>query len=1332
MGDYSFERFNSRDFEHMIQALSRKVLGNGTIIFGDGPDGQREATFEGKCIFPSEAEQWDGYWVVQAKFKYANEKDDDYIWLRSQIKSELDKYSISKGKKTRIPNNYIFFTNIRLTPVLETGIRDKIEEFCDIYRKRVIPNIKIFGYHDLCRFLDDSRDIATSYASFVLPGDILNELYKKLGGLNNVFKEDSFNLMSRFLEKEFKDDMFSRLEQGGQLTNDKVNLEKIFIDLYATKDGTISGKTSELKFISSCINKSNISLKPDTESEEKKFVLIGSAGQGKSTLSQFLCQIYRAYFLCEIDKCKPADYIKKFIDDYCKMDIVIPKCYRYPFRIILKDYAGWLSLRKNEKKLYSILSYLKYRLETKGEGEIEIECLRRILQTLSFVFVFDGLDEVPLSSNRNDVLEEINNFIDIELRRENCDALIIATTRPQGYTKEFDDTKYKHLYITDLNEENCIKYLERLMINIESSQEQREKYLEILHRTLKDDVISRLMKTPLQATILAILVRSGGEPPRNRYNLFTDYYQTILKREKQKGIIRILNEYPDYIEDIHLKLGFKLQLLSENERNPSSNISFQEFESFVKEYLFDDIGLENFQVDIYTKEILQAITHRLVFITEIEDGKVGFSIRSMQEYFAANYYLRNQPPEAIPDRLKMISQSAYWRNTFLFILGYIYRHKEYLIGIVDSICGELNGSSDDFSKRNGKNISYIGSWLALDILNEGVFRCKPKDENKFIRYLDNLFLLSPCDNHSYLSKLPNEIKEKILLKLIEKYLAKEVFCEQLTAWTIAGYLLNHGYEKVTVVMDKYWYNNKNVFVLLKHLYSIGMESNDWYLEKAIEALDQIDIFNFQRELDHILFKSIQTINTRISEAVKCSLIQITFFGTMIRSRNRYKLDFSQIINTLTDFKIDSKENGNGNLFIEVPQFRIEIMNGLHFTFRSITYNNINLLKKIGEVFDYYKIRYLSLLIQFLIDPNKDNLLKYLLELKECQEVFEYQIKAIQRFNWVLNKLFYLFPKRQLLDNAIEYVKNNKLGDISDWNQVEENIKNKTISNDFLAREIPSIGFLFFESEDEELFYNFRELCYNFNEYREYKGFYNVRLLGLFFDYYEENREIAVKILSNNDILNELLESCYYEEYRKNFFADDLWVFLISFASCKKIMELSSRNYDSWFQLNGHFFDDDKEYLIQAYDKILKVILTLESETSMLKALPYIVQDSIDINKLQSIRYDFSYLHKSRYKNVDNEISRILICLLDYEMTKEKWYELKRAIEQIGCKEFKIFKQIINLFETCRINAGWVEEFLSEVYSLIDKNAIDSHVILSRYEGYIKNLIETYPSGLSGE
>jgi hypothetical protein len=58
-----------RGFERLCRALATYVLGPGIEAFGSGPDGGREVSFRGLQQYPSSAEPWNGYGILQAKYK---------------------------------------------------------------------------------------------------------------------------------------------------------------------------------------------------------------------------------------------------------------------------------------------------------------------------------------------------------------------------------------------------------------------------------------------------------------------------------------------------------------------------------------------------------------------------------------------------------------------------------------------------------------------------------------------------------------------------------------------------------------------------------------------------------------------------------------------------------------------------------------------------------------------------------------------------------------------------------------------------------------------------------------------------------------------------------------------------------------------------------------------------------------------------------------------------------------------------------------------------------------------------------------------------------------
>src|SRR4051812_2472730 len=86
VGIVKFESFSAQAFECLAQALCVRILGPGTIVFGSGPDGAREATFDGEVPFPSSADRWNGYIVVQAKCREKlKNNQEDATWLCTQL-----------------------------------------------------------------------------------------------------------------------------------------------------------------------------------------------------------------------------------------------------------------------------------------------------------------------------------------------------------------------------------------------------------------------------------------------------------------------------------------------------------------------------------------------------------------------------------------------------------------------------------------------------------------------------------------------------------------------------------------------------------------------------------------------------------------------------------------------------------------------------------------------------------------------------------------------------------------------------------------------------------------------------------------------------------------------------------------------------------------------------------------------------------------------------------------------------------------------------------------------------------------------------------------------
>lgn len=723
---YDFSKMSSNAFELMVRSLYQNKLGIKCQQFGMGPDGQREWLYEGNIKINDE-ESYSGRTIGQVKYKYAQTKEPDYQWLEKNLKNELEGFK--QKEKEYIPDNYIFCTNVVLTPSKDDGIHDKINKFADNY-KDLIPNIIIQGYDEICALLDGNRDVAITYYGHILPGDVLNKL------LNESHK-NYMPVITRFLARQIEEDMYTRMEQAGSVTEKRVSIEKVCVDISVSAEDSRTFKLS--KYI---INKANdiVGYKKAIDDKERgitcdeNIVVVGGPGKGKSTICQFIAQMYRANFIAM------SGYKNSSIDDFVK-EVLANKsyeitCCRIPFIVVLKEYAAWVRQRGNDDNK-SLMQYISNKIQSIEGTCIPIEEIRKLLSELPWIFMFDGLDEVPETSNRAEVLGYIRQFVNFDLKEALADCFIINTTRPQGYNNEFDETHCLHLEVNELSHEECEEYIEKLFSVMEEKKDYREDYIRIMKEALNDSTTSRLMKTPLQVTIIAIIVKSGGKPPHERYSLFKQYYETIINREKQKDVIATLNDNINWLEDIHLKIANRLQIESENDENPSAEITVSKLKDIILEYIEENKD-DDYQLDKNIGEkFLEIITNRICFLSENRDGYYSFSIRSMQEYFAGTDLVKGYGDKEVKENIEKIAYKSYWRNVLLFALGYIELERKYLIDDIVELCNKMNGrdnlTEDTFTEDN---ICLFGSWLAVDIVVEDLF--KGKEKNAFIRIVAEL------------------------------------------------------------------------------------------------------------------------------------------------------------------------------------------------------------------------------------------------------------------------------------------------------------------------------------------------------------------------------------------------------------------------------------------------------------------------------------------------------------------------------------------------------------------------------------------------------------------
>lgn len=150
-----YEDLNDDDFELLTYRICTHILGIATEAFAKGPDGGRDARFEG-C--PLQFQSWNGKVIVQAKHVNAPNASFSAKDFYSLSENSLIRKETKKVKKLRSSGKldyYILFANRRKTPTASEKIRDYISKEAGIPSQ----NIVLYGLVELNEFCRKFPDV---------------------------------------------------------------------------------------------------------------------------------------------------------------------------------------------------------------------------------------------------------------------------------------------------------------------------------------------------------------------------------------------------------------------------------------------------------------------------------------------------------------------------------------------------------------------------------------------------------------------------------------------------------------------------------------------------------------------------------------------------------------------------------------------------------------------------------------------------------------------------------------------------------------------------------------------------------------------------------------------------------------------------------------------------------------------------------------------------------------------------------------------------------------------------------------------------------------------
>lgn len=805
---YELTRLDAQTFEHLVNTLALKVLGHGHTGFGPGSDGGRDGYFEGQAAYPSETENWAGVWYLQSKFHTPHLSKNPQKWLLEQIKAELESFSNDQSGRTW-PDNWIIVTNIEPSGRPTTGAFDRAKALVRAKNPELSRRFDIWGGQKVLDFIALHPDVGAYYSQFLSSGQVLSKLYESLSDSQANVKD----IVHYLVATRFHDQQFTKLEQAGSKQDSRPGIHNLFKDLPFIHAKKRSHETAVRVFMKAAAQNHtiiyNTEQRPAWErwrqqpSRARIWFIKGGPGQGKSTLTQYICQVQRASLLLTAEAPRVLESVRVLaqqVQDVASTEGHWPLAARIPVSIELRHLAHWLG-KQREDQPKSVLNYLSELIGKSLCQPVQVGTLKRAFEGSRWLFVFDGLDEVP-SDVKDEVADQIRYFLDDVLVSRGCDAISICTSRPQGYSGQFDQLETATIELAPLLPDEALACA-KPVLEIDRSAEESLAYFEVLSHAMESASVREIMTTPLQSHIMAVVVRDGGRPPERRWALFSNFYQVIKKREGNKNhvdvkINKILQEGDKLIKTLHNRLGFDLHARAERSAGAQTSLSKKELLKIVEETVK---SLQDNDVEDTVSTLMEATTDRLVLVSTPDSGSaVRFDIRPLQEFFAAEYIYETADPQNFGKRLRAIVSDSHWREVLHFLLSALVenqRHGELAVAI--SILIEADEGNSDRSRNLSKRLA-VGGILTSRLLKEGVLEADKRVRRQFGNCLTAL--LGSVSADRYLVSIESDHSRDWLHDRCTDAIFEQSYQENVGAARVALAILPDSYPRLQDVIER--------------------------------------------------------------------------------------------------------------------------------------------------------------------------------------------------------------------------------------------------------------------------------------------------------------------------------------------------------------------------------------------------------------------------------------------------------------------------------------------------------------------------------------------------
>lgn len=734
--DYNYEALDEKTFQKLCQALIVAQYPNAQSMPVGQPDGGRDA-------FDSNPDSRnDGFTVFQVKFALDPKSKNARDAIQALIETELPKI---KRLIERGATRYVFITNVSGTSHLDVGSIDTLNQ--TLTHELSLPS-SIWWRDDIDRRLDNSLDIKFSFPRILRATDVLP-----------LFLENSRTTKAWEAELPLKNYMATQYEIEKEVKFKQVDIKHritdLFVDIplaqkqhrsknpwattpsHSRSSSRLEEYIGELNHYQHRDFTSRLSFRhgghaagfllqmPFTQGISR-FVVEGAPGQGKSTVTQFICQVHRIRLLN-----KDSD-LEKLNDEHRIAPL------RLPFRIDMRDYSEWLAGRhpfSSSSAIHvppegsrSLESFIVMQMNwNSGSVPITMDSLTELLVRSHSVVVLDGFDEVADIAERKRVVTEVCTAPE-RFSTKVQSMQMVVTSRPSAFANSpgFPEHEWNHLELRDLNFSDIEHYRDKWIVSQRLDPSDAARLSLTLEKQLDRPHIRNLARNAMQlAILLHLMYMQGAALPDRRTALYDEYIKVFFNREAEKS--SVVREYRNLLLSIHGFLAWLLHTQAEGGQG-SGRIEKEKMRREVKNYL----AIQDHDTTL-VGELFKGTVERIGALVSRVQGVYEFEVQPLREYFAARYLyttsryspVGHQVSGTRPDRFSALARGFYWTNVTRFFCGF-YDIGE-LSGLVDGI-SELD-EQDGYSMISGPRR------LAMMLLSDHVFSEAPRPTKRLISFI---------------------------------------------------------------------------------------------------------------------------------------------------------------------------------------------------------------------------------------------------------------------------------------------------------------------------------------------------------------------------------------------------------------------------------------------------------------------------------------------------------------------------------------------------------------------------------------------------------------------